>query len=370
MKRNYVINIGVFIICAILCLALFGCVQQVKNENSTKVGVILPLTGFLANVGKDTQNAIELAVNDANALTKIELIYEDDACDSTKAVTAYQKLASVDKVNFIIGPFCGQSAIAILPLLNNDRVISISPGAPDNELSKPNDYFFRTRIPNKSETKIIVDYLVSKGIFKVAVYTARNTFGQSYHDSFVNQFVDVGGEIVFDDGSADYQVDFKTDLLKIKEKNPQAIFLVPASRQQMGIFAKQARELGVDILFTGGAVTEQQDLLDAAGIAANGIIYPYVSPKNMEIFYKYVAGYGKIPSMEALNGYDAFNILFGQIQVCDGNKECVRNNLNKLKDFNGAEGLISFDENGDSRTILGLKQVKDEKFVLLSDTND
>jgi len=370
MKKNYVLYALVLIFFVTACLVLFGCIQQTAKENSIKIGVILPLTGFLANVGKDTQNAIELAVSDANASAKIKLIYEDDACDSAKAVTAYQKLASVDKVNFIIGPFCGQSAIAILSLLNNDYVISISPGAPDNELSKPNDYFFRTRIPNKSETKKIVDFLVSKGISKVAMYTARNTFGQSYHDSFASQFINAGGKIVFDDGSTDYQVDFKTDLLKIKEKNPQAIFLVPASRQQMGIFVKQAREIGINILFVGGAVTEQQDLLDAAGDAANGIIYPYVSPKDMKIFDEYVAAYRKIPSMEALNGYDAFNILFEEIQGCNGDKECVRGRLNNLKDFNGAEGLISFDENGDSQTVLELKQVKAGKFVLLSDVND
>ena len=67
--------------------------------------------------------------------------------------------------------------------------------------------------------------------------------------------------------------------------------------------------------------------------------------------------------MEVLNGYDAFNILYDKIKECDFDKECVRDKLNNLKDFDGAMGLITFDKFGDSQVELTLKTVKNGEFV-------
>jgi|SRR3989344_200223 len=364
MKKSWLkLLLIILIIALIINLTIFIPKQ---NQEKVKIGVIMPLTGFLANVGIDTKNAIDLSFSDLDASKDVELIYEDDACDSAKALTAYKKLVDVNKVNFIIGPFCGQSAMTILSSLNENKIITISPGAPDNELSKANDYFFRTRVPNKAETKKLIEFLNKEKIKKIAVYTAKNTFGQSYRDSLVNQ---LGNEtkIVFEDGSSDYQTDFKTDILKIKEKNPQAVFLVPASRQQMGIFVKQLKELGFTPIILGGSVTEQQDLLDVAGNASEGIIYPYASPENLDIVKEYKEKYNKNPSMEVLNGYDAFSILYLAIKECKSDKECVRVKLNNLKDFNGTMGKISVDEFGDSQVELILKTIKNDQFIPYKD---
>lgn len=341
----------------------YGVSRKPTEKETVKIGVMLPLTGFLANPGQDTKSAIEMAFNDLSVKNDVELIFEDEKCDAMQTLTVYRKLVNIDKVNFIVGPFCGQSAMAILDSLNKDEVIAISPGAPDNELSKERDYFYRTRIPNRAEVQKLVEFLINKNITRVAVYTAKNTFGKSYRDSFMDQFGAKGGNIVFDDGSMDYQTDFKTDILKIKETNPEALFLVPASRQQMGIFIKQLKELGINILVLGGSVTEQQDLLDSAGTAADGVIYPYVIPKNMNVVNEYKEKYSKNPSMEVLNGYDAFNILYTELKECNFEKSCVKQNLDSLKNFNGVMGTINFDKFGDPEVKLILKTVKNGQFV-------
>ncbi|MBU0635481.1 penicillin-binding protein activator [Candidatus Micrarchaeota archaeon] len=347
---------------------LFGCIET-PQEQKTKVGVLMPLTGFLSHVGQDTRHAIEMAFEDLGASNDIELVFEDEMCNATQALTAYRKLVDIDQVDFIIGPFCGQSAMSVLSFLNQQKIIAISPGAPDNELSQANDYFFRTRVPNKVETKKIVDFLIEKGIIRVATYTAKNTFGESFKNSFIEQFTAQGGEIVFSEGSTDSQSEFRTEIIKIKETNPEAVFLVPASRQQMGIFVKQTKELDFFPLIVGAAVTKQQDLLDAAGNAADGIIYPYtldqqnLFPKQEEIYNRFLDRYNRPPTMEVLNGYDAFQILFTKIKECNANKECVRTKLNELKDFDGVTGLVSFDEFGDSQVSLILKTIQNGEFI-------
>ena len=78
-----------------------------QNQEKVNIGVIMPLTGFLANVGIDTKNAIDLSFSDLDASKDVELIYEDDACDSAKALTAYKKLVDV---NATIGNIHGFSS--------------------------------------------------------------------------------------------------------------------------------------------------------------------------------------------------------------------------------------------------------------------
>jgi len=360
---------GELIAVAVIALVLVsGCVEE--QEETIKIGVIAPLTGFLAFAGDDTKHALELALEEIPS-GSVQLIYEDGACDATKALTAYRKLQDVDKIKYIIGPLCGQSAMSALPLINQAGVISISSGAPDNELAKPNDYFFRTQIKNGVETKKIAEFLTGEGIKNVATFTAKNTFGESYKNSFIENFEALGGKIVFSEGSQDYQSDYKTEIIKMLEKNPDAIFLVPASRNQMGIFIKQARELGFEGKIIGGSVTEEKDLLDAAGNAAEGILYVHYIDKNnltekqSAFFEKFKERHGKEPGVRVLTAYDAFKILYSKISECGKeNVECVRQKLNKLSEYDGLIGKISFDENGDAQVPLIIKTVKNGEFVL------
>ena len=104
----------------ILALSLFsillaaGCAQQQaqggnQSGNATvKIGVILPLTGSLANVGAGMRDSVMLAAEDANAKggiggRQIELVIEDTACDQAKAIPAINKMITRDKIVALIG---------------------------------------------------------------------------------------------------------------------------------------------------------------------------------------------------------------------------------------------------------------------------
>ena len=97
--RWHFLILGVIIIAIIIAGVYYN--NTPKEEKTIKIGVIMPLTGFLANVGIDTKNAIDLAYNDLSASKDVQLIFEDDACDSAKALTAYRKLVDMDKVNYL-----------------------------------------------------------------------------------------------------------------------------------------------------------------------------------------------------------------------------------------------------------------------------
>jgi len=86
---------------AFLVLALGLAMAQ----TTLKVGVILPLSGVSAVSGKAALNGIQLAADEVNAAGKVrlELVVVDDGTDPTKAVPAFTKLMTVDRVDIVIG---------------------------------------------------------------------------------------------------------------------------------------------------------------------------------------------------------------------------------------------------------------------------
>lgn len=74
-------------------------------QTSLKVGVILPLSGASAVSGKAALNGIQLAADEVNTAGKVrlELVVVDDGTDAAKAVPAFTKLMTVDKVDIVIG---------------------------------------------------------------------------------------------------------------------------------------------------------------------------------------------------------------------------------------------------------------------------
>ena len=74
-------------------------------QTSLKVGVILPLSGASAVSGKAALNGIQLAADEVNTAGKVRLVLVvvDDGTDAAKAVPAFTKLMTVDKVDIVIG---------------------------------------------------------------------------------------------------------------------------------------------------------------------------------------------------------------------------------------------------------------------------
>src|SRR5437762_2745471 len=92
------------VIAAITALvAANGCSSRSGTGSSLQLGAILPLTGDVASYGVAAKRGIDLAVDDVNnhggvAGRTIRVIYEDDQGQSSKTISAMQKLTSLDKV--------------------------------------------------------------------------------------------------------------------------------------------------------------------------------------------------------------------------------------------------------------------------------
>ena len=126
--------------CALLVLtAVSGC-RRASEDQSITVGAILPLTGNGAKYGEAARKGIELAREETNSRNRIRgkmlnVVYEDSQGDPRRAVDAFRKLASVDRVPAVIGDLFSSATLAVAPLANESRVVLLSPTSSAPELT-------------------------------------------------------------------------------------------------------------------------------------------------------------------------------------------------------------------------------------------
>jgi branched-chain amino acid transport system substrate-binding protein len=207
------------------------------------------------------------------------------------------------------------------------------------------------------------------GYKEIAVLYINNEWGVGLKDVFEKEFENLGGKILISEGFEQDAKDFRTQLIKIKAKNPRVIF-IPVYYIEAGLILKQAEELGIKAQFLSGDSIEKPEFIEIAGELAKGIIFgaPTYDPESRESLIKnfvdkYQSKFGREPAVVAAHAYDATNIIALTLEKCEENATCIKDELYKIKDFPGVSGKTSFDKNGDAIKEILLKTVKNGQFV-------
>lgn len=365
---NKIAKIIIGIVIAIIIIVLVVIFSSRKEGEVVKIGVILPLTGGASVYGVSTKEGIDLAMEDLDL--NIELIYEDSQCNPEKSVSAIKKLIEIDGVKVIIGHICSSAALATAPIAEENKVILFSPGASSPELTNAGDFFFRNRQSILEEVVRTAEIVRDFNIKKAAVIYVNNDYGVAAKDIFVEQFDDSERDIVAIEAYQQDATDFRAQLTKIKQQEPEAIFLAGLIKES-SLIIKQAAELGIKSQFFSTIGIEGKELLEIAGDKAEGIIYtaPYFDVQSKDdvvrkFIEKYKTKYNKEPTyVFAANGYDALKILESVIKKCNINTDCIKNRLYEIKNYPGVSGLTTFDENGDVSKPIMVKTVRNGQFV-------
>lgn len=347
--------------------------EPITKKEPIKIGVIGTLTGIGAYYGEQELNGVKLALDEINqnggiSGRIIELIVEDSQAAPQTAVTALQKLINVNQIKFVIGDSWVSTTAAITPVANTNKIILISPVALLDELSQ-DDYFFRT-IPNTQDmVKPLSEYAFDKmQARKIAIMFQQTPYGVEHSRDFKYAFEKLGGEIVVEEGFLITAKDLQTELTKIKAKNPDTIFNLHASNASIGLLIQQAKELGLKVNWLASFGAENAPLLEQYSQIAEGLIYPYSYDPESDLLsakqfsQSYLAKYGKIPSLTAANSYDALKLIAMAIEKHGEDTEKIKEFLLSVKNYQGASGVLSFDQNGDVEKPIFMKQIKDGKF--------
>lgn len=355
---KWVIGVTIAVVFIALGYSAFDGPSVPISAGPIKVGFI----GMLTGPGELVKNATQLAVNKINAGGgvkghPIEVIYEDGKCNGKDAVTAARKLVDIDKVVAILGGLCASETLALTPIVNEAKVLAISPTFGEPSVTNIDDFVFRNMLSD-SEWGQVLAKIIIKDYKKVAIISEQSDGAQGLKKYFINSFESLGGEIVVDENFVSGTKDFRSMLLKIKSSGYDAILINPQTPATGGTVIKQLGELKIIAPLYGNMVLAGSEGLSIAGTFAENMVLldaPGLNPDN-KIATKFLADYeqkyGK-PTFEFYLGayYDSVNILAQAISKTGTDSLKIKNYLSNIKDFSGVIGTYGFDQYGNINGI-------------------
>jgi branched-chain amino acid transport system substrate-binding protein len=354
-----------------VAVGILGCA---KRENEIVVGEYGSLTGSTATFGISTKNGIELYVDNVNAGggvggTKIRVIVEDDQSKPEEAATAVNKLVDQDGVIAVLGEVASSRSMAAAPICQQAGVPMISPSSTNPKVTELGDHIFRVCFIDPFQGQMIAKFARNTlGLSKAAVFRDnKNDYSVGLANYFSEAFRALGGTIVADEAYSEGDQDFKAQLTVIKSKRPQFL-MVPGYYTEVGLIARQARELGLEVPFLGGDGWVSDRLLEIAQDALNGSYFVNhyweqdPNPAIQKFVTEYRKRYNATPDGLAALGYDAAGVLTHALDRIrledpaafralagprDDKQKAARAKLRDMiastKDFPGVTGRISLD---------------------------
>jgi len=347
--------VSLFVVIALLAATLSGCAGG--GEKTVKIAILAPITGDVATYGASTRDGIILAFEEWNAKggvngTKIEWIVGDTRCDPVEARNAANKAVDQDKVKFVVGAVCSSSSIPISEVVNEKKVLQISPTSPNPAVTVNIDgstkrYTFRACFIDPFQGKVMAKFALEDLGAKTAavVLDQGNDYIRGLAEFFKESFEAGGGKVVVWEAFVKEDTDFSAILAKVAEANAD-VFFIPTYYEKASLIGAQAKQAGVTSVMLGGDGWDSSDLDRSAvdgGYHSNH--YSGDDPRAIVQDWKanYSAKYDSDPDALATLGYDAANILIQSMADAGSfDVEKVVDAMEKIQ-FEGVSGQVTFD---------------------------
>lgn len=350
-----------------------------SEERSTiRIGVYEPLTGDKKAYGELEKMGIELAheVYPTIMGKEVELVYVDNQADIDTGKTVARDLVE-KKVSIVLGSYGSVNSLVAAPILEEAKIPAIAITNTNPLVTKSNPYYSRICFVESFQGVALAKYAVEQmHITEAGVLFPRgDDRAIAVTKAFSDKYIQLGGTISlsveFTSGAEDYTQQLK----RFKDQDVRVIF-VPANIRDSALIIHQAKNVGLNCIFLGTDDWEEDDFLyqvAAAGtnvIAFSSLFDAQAGTKETDTFlraFRLKYGYDAVPERATVLGYDAYimarSALIRAGTVVRG--ELIMEQLLKHRDFEGASGLISFDEIGDPIKSVAIKTVRDKKFTTI-----
>jgi branched-chain amino acid transport system substrate-binding protein len=377
----------------ILSLVLSGCGGAGGGADTIRVGLVAELTGDIPAVGASCKNAAEMAVaeiNDAGGLDiggkkyKVELFIEDNAGKADQSASAAQKLITQQNVVAIIGPNASRYAIPASEIAESSKVVLISPWStnPKTTLDAKTDaskkYVFRAAFIDPFQGRVIARFALDnlKATRAAVLYDVASDYNKGIAEFFKATFEGSGGTVVAFETYTTGDKDFTAQLTKIKDTNPDVVFL-PNYYSEVPLQIQQAKRLGITVPFLGSDSWGSAELITLCGTDCESYYFSThyaadnATPVAKGFIDAYTAKYGNTPDDVAALTYDSFGLLWQALKAAGKiDRQAVRDALAKIPNFEGVTGTMQFAEgSGDPIKSAVILQIVNGKFVFFANAN-
>ena len=299
------------------CAAIVGALwtTQIHAQSTVYLPDIVELSGPGAVSGTNWRDGVSLAIDEINKAggilgRKIETEHLDTQSNPGVSRAQVQKVLDRDPY-VVLGPIYSGSVKVNMALTQQAEVPQIVGAEAADITAQGNPWVFRTAFGQQISMPKIANYLHDQlKVKSVALVWVNNDFGKGGRDSFAREMKARGIEVVADISTEQGQVDFGSDVIKLKSTRADAIF-VYCNEEESARFLIEAKRQGITTPLFGETTLLSQKVVDLAGPAANGV-RGHVGlsadapiPAIEEFTKKFTQRYNYRPDHNGIKGYTA-----------------------------------------------------------------
>jgi branched-chain amino acid transport system substrate-binding protein len=290
-------------------------------QETIKIGLILPMTGPFAMIGREVQAGVQLYLahnGDRAGGRKVEILLRDDTGVGDVGKRIAQELIVNDKVSVLAGIGTTPSAVAIAPVATQAKIPMVVMSPSTSAITSMSPYAVRSGFTGPQVVSVAGEYFAKSGIKTAATLVSDFGPGIDHEEWFKKTFEAGGGKVIATLRSPFVNPEFSPFLQRAADAKPQALFIFVPTGQNgtlMRQFAERGlNQSGIKLLAAGDVVDES--FLDQIGDVALGVesAFHYSDAHPSALNQKFVADFMKAndglrPNMMAVGGYDGMALI-------------------------------------------------------------
>lgn len=363
-----------FFLLTLCCGVLFlnGCERE-----PLLVGFVGGISGRVADLGVGGRNGALLAVEERNERggingRPVELIIRDDEQDQETARRVTRELVQ-RKVEALIGPMTSAMALAVVPIANQARLVTVSPTVTTTAFSGRDDYFLRILPDTRTYAPKSARFHIHKlGLRRAALIydTGNSSYTESWLTTYRKTFESLGGSIVsvssFRSGG---NIAFSPIVRDLLRHNPDLVVLV-CNAVDAALLCQQIHKLAPRLPISVSEWGSSERFIELGGAAVEGVYFAQfldhgdTTPRYRNFLESYRKRFGQDPGYSGLAGYDAATIVLNAL--------AARKTGTSLKSailasgvHQGVQRSIRLNRFGDADSTTYITVVRNGRFVTL-----
>jgi len=376
---------GLFFIVSCLVIGLIFTPCAWSKAKTIKIGINAPMTGDIPKVGEGSKFAGEMWLEDIKAAGgldvggkkyPVELVIEDNESKAESAVKVNTKMITEDEVLFIVGPQSSKQAIPAGDVANNYKTPMISPWSTNPDTTKDRPFVFRGCFLDPFQGPVLANFIKEEfGFTKAAVlYDVASDYPKGLAEFFKEAWEKVNGpgSVVAFESFTTKDADFSSQLTKIIKSGAEVLF-TPQYYNEVALIVQQAHELGWNKPIVGSDSWGSAETVELCGKDCYGLFfsthYAAAGAKGATKAFidRYNKAHGYVPDDVAALTWDALGLVQTAIQSCgkitgnvEKDRQCIRDAMAKIKEFNGITGKMTFTEDGDPIKCAVIVRISDK----------
>jgi branched-chain amino acid transport system substrate-binding protein len=360
----------------LLAAAQAPAFAQGGAARSYKIGVLAGLSGLGSQIGQWIVQGVEVGVESINreaGAPRFSVVTEDSQWNPQRGVEGFNKLLNVDRVDVVLA---GGSAVmeAIAPISDSRQMVLMNVGAQAPTMAGIGRFTFSVLQLADFDIQVLAGYAYNQlGRRAAAMMYINNDTGRFNQEQFSRDFQRLGGRIVAAEAFRPNETNYGAQVAKIASTNPDSVYVV-GTPAELPFAVRQLRGTLPQVQILSYAGLESQEFLNAAGDAANGIVYTttFFDPSSEDAAVRafvaaYRAKYNAAPSSPYVGyGYDAMTILNTALAEAHAPGEPLRAAIMRIRRFPGVTGEAVFRDDGTVSKAIAVKQVRDGRFNLIT----